>query len=164
METLEKDILSVSGDIKLYRPNYLVTKGENVKELFDIVTLIFISLAVILSFMILINLTSILVSRRMKEMLVMRINGFSLSETIGYVARESVFTFVIGIIAGIIMGITFCLVLVPVMEADQIMFVRTPYAWAWVYSLLFNVAFTVIIDFIAFRRIIKTPVTDITKY
>lgn len=163
-EELEQKILSVSGDAKIYRPDYLLTKGDNVSKLFNLCTFIFVALAVILTFMILINLTNILVNRRMKEMLVMRINGFTQSQTIGYVARESIFTFIISMIVGTIAGIFFGVGLVPVMEADQMMFVRTPFPLAWIYALVYNVVFIVLIDFMAFRKIVKTPVTEITKY
>ncbi|MBR3039044.1 MAG: FtsX-like permease family protein [Lachnospiraceae bacterium] len=164
LEELEGKILDISDDIKLYRPDYLLTKGENVKKLFDIATIIFVSLAIILSFMILINLTNILVNRRMKEMLVMRINGFSLRETIGYVARESIFTFCIGIAVGIIGGVLFSIFMIPITETVQLFFVRSPYPPAWVMALLLNILFTVCIDAIAFRKVAKIPVTDISKY
>ncbi|MBR4580056.1 MAG: FtsX-like permease family protein [Lachnospiraceae bacterium] len=164
VEALENGIAEISEDIKVVRKDYLVTKGETVKKLFDVVTIIVLVLALLLSLMILVNLTNILVNRRMREVLVMRINGFSLSEVIGYVARESLFTFVVGIIFGVICGIIFCIPIVPFMESTQIMYIRTPFAPAWIISVIFNVAFTILIDFIAFRKIAKTPVTDIVNY
>ena len=164
VEEAEKEILGVSENIKTLRKDYLVSKGETVKKLFDMVTVIVVVLSLLLSLMVLVNLTNILVNRRMKEMLVMRINGFSLAETIGYVARESIVTFVMGIVIGTIFGIVFCRLSVPLMEAEQILFVRTPYPFAWLVSLLFNVAFSAVIDFWSFRKIAKTAVTDITKY
>ena len=94
----------------------------------------------------------------------MRINGFTKGETIGYVARESVITFLLGISFGIIVGIVVDVFFVPVMESAQIMFARNPYPFAWVMAFAFNATFTVVIDLITFRKIFKVPITDINKY
>lgn len=163
-DSLKEEILNVNDNIRILNPNFLVEKGENVNSLFDAVTVICVGLAVLLSFMILINFTGILVNRRMKEMLVMRINGYSVKQVISYVARESAIITVIGIAVGILFGAGFSYVAVHLMENVHVMYNRTPYPPAWLYASLFNIGFTVIIDILSFRKISKVPLTDVGKY
>ena len=163
-EEAQKEVLKINENLKILLPNHLMEKGDNVNKLFNMVSIICVFLSVILTFMILVNFTNILVKKRMREMLVMRINGFSLKETIGYVARESVATTVLGIIVGVIFGIVFAYVAVRFMENSHVMYVRDPYIMAWVYAILFNAGFTVLIDLISFRKIGKEPLTNIVKY
>jgi putative ABC transport system permease protein len=160
----ENIIIDISDKIRILKPNFLVEGGDNVDTLFKIVTYICLFLSIMLTFMILVNFTNILVSRRMKEMLVMRINGFSLREVIGYVARESLTITILGIIVGVGGGIVFTKLAVVLMENSHVLFERRPYVLAWVFAALFNVAFTVAIDFIAFSKIGKVALTDIGKY
>ena len=157
-------ILGISDQLKILKPNYLVEKGDNVNKLFDIITVICIGLSVLLTFMILINFTTILVNRRMKEMLVMRVNGFTLKETIGYVARESAAITVLGLLVGVGFGVLISRIAVTCMETEHAMYLRSPYALAWVFAIAFTVVFTVIIDLISFRKIGKVPLTDVSKY
>ncbi len=160
----EAELLKINENLRILKTNHLVEKGENINRLFNLVSVICVILSVILTFMILVNFTNILVKKRMREMLVMRINGFTLKETIGYVARESIATTIIGIIVGVIFGIVFAYVAVRFMENSHIMYVRNPYIMAWIYAILFNAGFTVLIDLISFRKIGKEPLTDIVKY
>ena len=158
---LQDAVLDAEDSVVINRSNYLITKGDNVKTLFDWVTLICIMVAVLLTFAILINITNILVNRRMRDMLVMRINGYTLKQVIGYVAGESAVTTAFGIILGIIAGVIFAMIAVRLMEDTQIMYYREPFATAWIYAALFNVGFAVIIDIITFRKIGKEPLTNI---
>ena len=50
------------------------------------------------------------------------------------------------------------------MENTYTSFVRTPYPPAWIFAIIFNIVFAIIIDLIAFRKIGKVPLTDVNKY
>ena len=160
----EEYIREISDKIRILKPDYVTDAGDSVDVLLDIVAGICVFLSILLSLMILINYTNILVSRRMKEMLVMRINGFSLKEVIGYVAKESAAITAFGIILGTVFGILFSYFAVSAMENTYTSFVRTPYPPAWIFAIIFNIVFAIIIDLIAFRKIGKVPLTDVNKY
>ena len=164
VDAFVRELSELDEGLRILKPNHLVEKGDNINKLFKVVTLICVGLSIILTFMILINFTNILVKRRMKEMLVMRINGFSLKEVIGYVARESVAITALGIVIGVTFGIGFAYIAVRFMENSHIMYVREPYILAWVFAIVFNAGFTFLIDLISFRNIKKAPLTDVGKY
>ena len=99
--------------------------------------------------------------RRLGELLIMRVNGFSLKQVIGYLLRESVFVTCIGIILGVVLGVPFTESLIRGFEGTTAMYIRTPYIWVWVVSILFNLSFAAFIDYISFRKIKKLSLTNI---
>ncbi len=148
-----------------------VEKAESIKEdnktmidLFDIVVYLVLVFSFILSFMILLNLSNILVLRRMRELLTMRVNGFSNGQVIGYLAREVIVTTFIGIILGIGVGIPISMLSVKMMETNGFMYVLKVYPVAWIVAAISCFVFAAVINSIAFRKVGKVPLTDITKY
>jgi putative ABC transport system permease protein len=138
--------------------------AETSKELCTILAVIMVVLSLLMSLMIMINLTNILVEHRMKELLIMRVNGFYFRQVIGYLLRESAFVTGLGLIIGIIVGVPFSTALVRGFEGRSAMYIRTPYVWVWAVSILFNLLFAVVIDSIAFRKVKKQPLTNIMFY
>ena len=78
-----------------------------------------------MSFMILTNLANIFLNRKKTELTVMRINGFSIKQTKGYLARESVITTAAGVAIGVLAGAIAAPFIIKLMEQPDIQFVRT---------------------------------------
>ncbi|MBR0119311.1 MAG: ABC transporter permease, partial [Eubacterium sp.] len=131
---------------------------ESLQAAFDFIAVIFVVLAAALNFLIMINLTNIQVSRRMKELLVMRVNGFSVRQVIGYLIRESLFTTIVGIVLSVAGGIPFSMVLVSAISNTSIMLPDEPSVVAWTLSVLLGALFAFIIDFISFRKVKKVSI------
>ncbi|WP_026660334.1 FtsX-like permease family protein [Butyrivibrio sp. AC2005] len=142
----------------------LKEKNKTLIDLFDIIVYLVLAFSLILSFMILLNLSNILVLRRMRELLTMRVNGFSNGQVIGYLAREIIVTTSMGIILGVATGIPITLLCIKTMETDGFMYVSRIYPSAWALAGLSCFAFAALINSISFRKIGKVPLTDITKY
>ena len=100
----------------------------------------------------------------MKELLVMRVNGFSMLQVVGYLAREAVLVTGLGIALGIVAGIPFATFMIKQVEMAEFMFDRGPFPVAWIISGILCALFSLIINTIAFGRIKWIPVTDILKY
>ena len=100
----------------------------------------------------------------MRELLTMRVNGFSNAHVIGYLVREVVLIGVLSFTIAVGLGVAFTGNIVKNMETDAFMFVRQPFALAWIASVLINTLFSVTINAIAFRKVRKVPLTDINKY
>ena len=133
-------------------------------KLYTTVVFIVIGFSIILSFMILLNLSNILVAHMMKELLTMRVNGFSNAEVIGYLVREVLVTTGLGIMLGLLIGIPATSVIIRSVESDGFMFLRKTYASAWILAVSCETLFTLIINTISFSRVNKVPLSDITKY
>ena len=158
---VEDRLSALSEYITIEESNKYAENAKLIKQLCVMLALITVIISMLMSVMILINMTNILVERRLGELLVMRVNGFSQRQVIGYLLRESIFITCMGMITGIILGIPFTSVLIRGFEGTSSMFIRTPYVWVWVVSVMFNLLFAALIDFISFRKIKDIPLTGI---
>jgi len=160
-----KNLLSdLPGVSQVSLTSQLREQNMSVVMLYNAVVAIVISFSVLLSFMILLNLSNILVAHRMRELLTMRINGFSNMQVIGYLVREVVLTGLLSIIIALSVGIPLTSVIIKSLETDAFMFVREPFAIAWIASVLINTLFSVTINYIAFRNVKKIPLTEINRF
>ena len=129
--------------------------------LFDILVGVIIFMVIILAFMIQLNLCNIQVSRRKKDILVMRVNGFSMGQIVGYLSGEAVMILILGIITGVICGIPFTNAMIDEVEISDFMFVSGPFLKAWLISGTLCSLFSLVIYGIAYSRIRFMAVTNI---
>ena len=100
----------------------------------------------------------------MKELLIMKANGFSSGQVTGYLLRETVVTTVLGLLLGTGLGIPFAAMIVRMIESDKMTMIRSPFALAWVIAVCAGTLFSVVINGYAFRKTRKINVIDITRY
>ena len=103
-------------------------------------------------------------NRRMKELLIMRVNGFSMKQVIGYLIRETAFTTVCGIVLSVAAGIPFSRQLIRSLSNTATSLSDTVVPVAWVISVALSILFAVIINAISFRKVGKTRLTKIAEY
>jgi putative ABC transport system permease protein len=166
-ESLDAVVVRLSalpGVSEVTRSDLVLDQKAGMSRLYSIVVIIVIVFSIMLSFMILLNLSNILVAHRMKELLTMRVNGFSNGQVIGYLVREILVTTSLGIILGLIIGIPSTNFIMPRLESSGFMFMRKTYLAAWALAVGCNALFSLIINSVSFRKINKVPLTDITKY
>ncbi|WP_042256494.1 ABC transporter permease [Butyrivibrio proteoclasticus] len=164
VNAMEKELQSLSGIEKVTIASAIKENYASILTLFNLLVIVIIALAILLAFMILLNLSNILVLHRMRELLTMRVNGFSNSQVIGYLARETIATAALGLILGVVAGVPFSAFLITKLEATAVMFYRLPFPPAWIIALAISAFFSVSINAIAFRKVGKVPLTDISKY
>ncbi len=164
MDAISDELLEYPGVSSISRPSDIRTAKAGLIKLYTAVVYIVIVFSIILSFMILLNLSNILVAHRMKELLTMRVNGFAYNQVIGYLVRELVVTTSLGLFLGLLIGIPTTMIIMPAVESQGFMYLRKVYVLAWALALFCNALFAVIINALAFRKINKVPLTDITKY
>ena len=162
--TSTEDFEDIDGIVSVSWSAEALYDYEQVILLYDLVVAVIILMVIMLAFMIQLNLSNIQVSRRMRELLIMRVNGFSMWQVTGYLARETILVTGIGIALGIALGVPFAGVVIRQVEVSQFVFERAPYAAAWVVSGLLCALFSVVINAIAYRRIRKVPISDISRY
>ena len=125
------------------------------------IVVLFIVLAAILAGVVLTNLTNIYIMQKKRELVVMRINGFTVREVIGYCTRETIVTTVAGIVLGIALGSGIAYRIVRSMEQAFIRFDRSVSLLAWLYGALITVLFTVIINVIVLQKVKHLKLTDV---
>ena len=110
-------------------------------------------MSVLMSFMILTNLANIYITRKKKELIVMRINGFSIKETIRYLAKETVLTTVLGAVLALIMGYFLGIIPIHVLEQPDAQFIRSFNVKAWIIAIVVESVFSMIINSMVFRKV-----------
>jgi putative ABC transport system permease protein len=136
---------------------------EDPASLFHIMVFVMTLLSIVLSVFVLSNLVAIFVQRRNNELIVMGINGFSFSQQIGYLLKETLITTCMGLLLGTVMGCVMTAFVVKMVEGADAMFVRTPDPKAWLFAVAMEALFALCINLVAFRRVKHLSLTDFTR-
>ncbi len=142
--------------------------ADSIKELFrsatsvmNLIVLLFIFMAGIMAGVVLMNLTNIYILQKKRELTVMRINGFTVRETIGYILRETYVTTTVGIVLGIVLGSCIGYIIVRTLELSAVQFDRSVSPVAWLIGAMLTIVFTVIVNAIALKKVRTLKLTDV---
>lgn len=161
-DQLVSDLQEIDGDLSFNRPAELLVRFSSVNALYDIIVYVMIGISILMSFMILTNLANIFINRKKKELIVMRINGFSIAKTKGYLIKETVITTIAGLVLGTTLGIlVFSKTAIMAMEGNDIQFVRALNPKAWVIAVVLESLFALIIYWIAFKKVEKLDFREV---
>ncbi|MBO4919509.1 MAG: FtsX-like permease family protein [Erysipelotrichaceae bacterium] len=128
---------------------------ENAIGLFNIIIILMTLMSILMSFLILTNLANIYITRKKKELIVMRINGFSIKETIRYLAKETLLTTVLGAVVALVMGYFLGIIPIRVLEQPDAQFIRSFNVKAWIIAIILESIFSLIINSLVFRKVRK---------
>ena len=123
---------------------------------------LFIFMAAVMASVVLTNLTNSYILQKKQELTIMRINGFTVREVIGYVTRETVFTTIVGTIIGIAMGAAIAYRITRSLETAFIQYNRSVSLPAWAFGAVITAFFTILINVIVLRQVKHLKLTDIT--
>lgn len=150
---LESELLAIADDVSFEESDEFTSKLGAVSFLYNIVVYLTTGIGILMSFMILTNLANIFLNHKKTELTVMRINGFSIKQTKGYLARETVVTTAVGTILGVLAGAFLTPLIIMMQEPADVQFVRTFHPAAWIISVLLEVVFAILIYSLVFRKV-----------
>ncbi|MBR5337970.1 MAG: FtsX-like permease family protein [Lachnospiraceae bacterium] len=104
-ERLSAKLSEIPGFITLY--DYLdanMTAFKAMSSAMTIISLVAVALAVIMAFLVLLNLLVMHVEEKKREMIILMINGYSVKDAKKYVYKDTIFLTAVGIILGAILG------------------------------------------------------------
>ena len=162
-ESLEKSLKAICPDITLTTSKTIKDSYHVLEMIYNMIVLILTGFAILMSIFVLSNLTNIFVSRRKKELIVMRVNGFSSKQCIGYLTRETIATTIIAFVLAVGVGIIMARIMISFIESEFTMYERGVSIKAWVYAIFMETAFAGIIDALSFRKVKSLKVTDINS-
>ena len=160
-EAVKQKLLEINPNLKFSSPDKYREDYKDMQNSYDMVVYLLTGLALIMSVFVLANLTNIFVSRRTKELITMRVNGFSNAQCRGYLIREMLLTTIIGFVLAIGLGSVAAYGFERVIELNEIMYDRSFQPMAWVMAVLLEGSFAFCINTYAFRKVRKLKVTDI---
>ena len=129
----------------------------------DSVILVMILMAAIMAAVVLLNLLRIQINQKKRELTIMRINGFTTGETVGYILRENVITTLLGILLGIAAGCIASGVILRSIERVDLQMMREISLPACALSALITLGFAAVMNFLALRKIRKLKLSDINS-
>lgn len=122
-------------------------------ESVDYAVILVIVCAAALAFVVLLNLTNINITERIRELATLKVLGFYDRELSAYVYRENVILTILGVAAGMVMGKLLHQWLILTVEIDMLMFGRylTPSSYLW--SALLTTLFSLLVNLTARRKL-----------
>ena len=155
IEPIKDKISNITYDVSYYMADSMAVKFSSILSLYNIIVVLMLGFAIIMSFMILTNLANIFVTRKRKELIVMRINGYSISKTKQYLMRETIITTLTGIVLGVGFGSYLITRIIKIMEQPDTQFARTFNPKAWILAILIESLFAFIVYTASFKKIEK---------
>ena len=128
----------------------------------DMVIAVCTVLSAVMSVLVLLNQISMYISSKARELAVMRVNGYTLSQTKAYVYKDNVVLIVLGLLAGCLFGVAMAYIDVRVIEAGAEHYVRSPNLFACLLACGIIVVFAVVVNLIALRRIKHLNLTKVS--
>lgn len=158
MSALREQVEEQEGFLSL-RDNsqYERTGGE-----LDMVIAVCTALSAVMSVLVLLNQISMYISSKARELAVMRVNGYTLSQTKAYVYKDNVVLIVLGLLAGCLFGVAMAYIDIRVIEAGAEHYVRSPNLLACLLACGIMVVFAVAVNLIALRRIKHLNLTKVS--
>ncbi len=159
--TLRDELLLISDRISFERADSFFEQFRSISFAYRMIVLAVIGIAILISFVILINLAKIYLAKKKRELIILRLNGFSVRMAKAYVAYEVLFITVVGLVLGVVAGIPLARVAVRVMEREYFQFVRDVQSTAWIIAVLVEAGFSVLIYSFAMRKIRTYEIGDL---
>lgn len=128
----------------------------------DMVIAVCTVLSAVMSVLVLLNQISMYISSKARGLAVMRVNGYTLSQTKAYVYKDNVVLIVLGLLAGCLFGVAMAYIDVRVIEAGAEHYVRSPNLFACLLACGIMVVFAVVVNLIALRRIKHLNLTKVS--
>ena len=128
-----------------------------------LVVYICLFLSAVMALLVLLNLNVVAISEKKRELIIMRINGFSIGETKKYVYRDNIILTAIGILLGIGIGIGISIWMLNVLQGESDNFLTEPNLIACLTGAGLSIVFAIITNIIALRKIDKFKVYDLDR-
>ena len=129
----------------------------------DFVIIVLIVSAGALAFVVLLNLTNINISERVRELATIAVLGFTDSEISAYIYRENVILTFIGALAGLGLGVVLHGYILQTVETDMFMFGMKIETASFVYSVILTFVFAAIVNALTAGKLKKIDMVEALK-
>ena len=132
-------------------------------EKMNLIVILIIGCAAALAFIVLFNLNNINISERVREIATIKVLGFSQAETGAYFFRENFILVFMGYIVGIPLGIALHRFVIDKIEMDMVTFECKIIPISYLYSILFVILFSIIVDLVMRIKINRIDMAESLK-
>ena len=157
---LKRTLSRVDGFVGFTDVEQLIEVYRNASNLMNLVIIALIIIAGIMAAFIQLNLVKIQVYSKKREMTIMRVNGFTVKETVGYLVRENVLTCAAGIVLGFLLGFLASKLVLRILDRIELMMIRDFMGMPFVYAALITILFTIIVNWLELRKVKDLKLVD----
>lgn len=136
---------------------------DNLLASLNYIIIVLIAAAGILAVVVLYNLTNININERIKELATLRVLGYHHTEVATYILREITILTILGIFAGLGLGVLLLRFIIVSAESVDLMFGRTISPLSFFLSAFATLAFSVIVDLLMAKKLRKIQMTESMK-
>lgn len=129
----------------------------------DIIVLIIIIVAGALAFVVLINLTNVNISERIREIATLKVLGFRDKEVDAYIYKEVILMSIFGIIFGLPLGVIEGKYILTVIDVEICMFPHVVKPISYVYAAVITLIFTIIVSLLTRKQLRKIQMVESLK-
>ena len=160
-DALREELSGIAGFRSLTGSDSSRQEYLDLTGVINLMILVLTVMAALLAYFILLNLVNTHIFQRKRELVIMRINGFTVRETKNYIVREAVFTTVFGILLGIGEGAVIGRHIVSLLEKTHVELVRSVNIAGWLISAALTALFAVAVYSFALRSIKRMKLSDL---
>ena len=160
-EQVDEILSSSDGVASVTTSASQLAETMDLAKVLNMIALLMVGIAGIMACFILLNLISMHVNQKKRELTIMRVNGFTVREVIAYIARETVVTNLIGILLGLGAGMLLGYRTVCLLEGSTAHFDHSVQPMALILAVLITAGFSVILNVIALRKVKDLKLTDV---
>lgn len=158
-----EDILTQDGALSVSYMRDIEKQLDDMLKSLNLVIVVLIISAGMLAFVVLYNLNTVNITERQRELATLKVLGFYDLEVAQHVYRENVLLTFIGAAVGVVLGKFLHAFIIDTVEVDTAMFGRNINFSSYVYSLLFTILFSLIVNGIMYFKLKKIDMVESLK-
>lgn len=158
-----EDILTQDGALSVSYMRDIEKQLDDMLKSLNLVIVVLIISAGMLAFVVLYNLNTVNITERQRELATLKVLGFYNLEVAEHVYRENVLLTFIGSAVGVVLGKFLHAFIIDTVEVDTAMFGRNINFSSYMYSLLFTILFSLIVNGIMYFKLKKIDMVESLK-
>ena len=158
-----EDILTQDGALSVSYMRDIEKQLDDMLKSLNLVIVVLIISAGMLAFVVLYNLNTVNITERQRELATLKVLGFYDLEVAQHVYRENVLLTFIGAAVGVVLGKFLHAFIIDTVEVDTAMFGRNINFSSYMYSLLFTILFSLIVNGIMYFKLKKIDMVESLK-
>ena len=163
IEEVGTDILEQEEVLSVSYMHDVQKNLDNMLGSLNLVIVVLIISAGMLAFVVLYNLNTVNITERKRELATLKVLGFYDPEVALYVYRENILLTFIGAFFGVFLGKILHTFIIGTVEVDAAMFGRIIKPISYLYSLLFTIAFSMIVNWVMYFKLKKIDMVESLK-
>lgn len=163
LREIGEEILAYDHILNIQYTDTLSEQLDDMLFALDKVMVVLITVAGMLSFVVLYNLNNINITERRRELATLKVLGFYDVEVANYVYRENILLTLLGTIVGCGAGKVLHLFTIKTVEVDMAMFGRQIFPISYLYGALFTIGFSAFVNWIMYFKLKKIDMVESLK-